>query len=238
MKQREDDLLLERLKREIETDLQPVQPLAQSWRRALSLLPVWVSLVVVSVGIFGIRADYQALGPQTAWILALTQVAAAYVLVAMGLQVTIPASSVAVGTLRLLVLLALLTHLAIAAFTFHRSPLPVSPDRTWELWLICFSMTFLMSLLPLAIAGTAASKGLPLSPALTGTLFGIGAGLAGEAAWRMHCHFTAWGHILTAHTSAVLAAAIMGGILGFWWRRRQSVKNLPPGSFTQSKLRG
>ncbi len=170
---------------------------------------------------FGIRVDYEILGPRTAWALALTQLAVGYLLAIAGLRMVIPGALLAAGSVRLAAILAILSHVGIAAFTFQRSPVPVAEDRVWELWAICFLITFLMSLLPLAVAVAFASKGLPCNPIFVGTLCGLGAGLAGEAAWRMHCHYTSWEHILAAHTGAVLAAALVGALAGFLWQRRQ-----------------
>jgi len=216
-----DDLLLERLKQEISSDLEPEQPLASAWKRALFLFPVWGALLLGAVGVLGIRDDYEVLGPGLAWSLALMQLSVAYLLVLVSLRLAIPGALLAISSLRLAAILAVLCHLAIAAFTFQRSPVAVPTDRTWELWAICFLITLLMSLLPLTIAVVFASKGLPFSPILGGALCGLGAGLAGEAAWRMHCHYTAWEHILVAHTSAVLVATIIGAVTGFLWQRRQ-----------------
>ncbi|HUV12197.1 MAG TPA: NrsF family protein [Acidobacteriota bacterium] len=221
MTQAIDDLLLERLKQEIASDLKPEEPLAPAWKRALFLFPVWGTLLALSVGGFGIRNDYEILGPWAAWVLALIQLAVAYLLAIAGLRLVIPGALLAAGSVRLAAILAIASHLGIAAITFQRSPVPVAADRIWELWAICFLITLMMSLLPLAAAAVFASKGLPFSPISLGALCGLGAGLAGEAAWRMHCHYTAWEHILAAHTSAVVAAAIVGALAGYLWRRRQ-----------------
>ena len=220
MTQTSDDPLLERLKQEISSDLKPEQPLAPAWTRALFLFPVWGALLALAVGGFGIRADYETLGPGLAWVLALVQIAVAYLLVSAGLRLAIPGALLSTSILRLAALLAVLSHLSITAFTFQRSPVSVSPDRTWELWAICFLITLLMSLLPLAAAALFVSRGLPGSPILVGALCGLAAGLAGEAAWRMHCHYTAWEHILAAHTSAVLLATVVGAVAGFLWQCR------------------
>jgi len=219
--QTKDDLLLERLRQEIALDLKPEQPLASAWKRALFLFPVWGALLVLAVGGFGIRNDYEILGPWTAWALALIQLAVAYLLAITGLQMVIPGALFAAGSVRLAAILAILSHFGIAAFTYQRSPVPVAADQVWELRAICFLITLLMGLVPLAVAMIFASKGLPFSPISVGALCGLGAGLAGEAAWRMHCHFTSWEHILTAHTSAVFAAAIVGALAGYLWQRRQ-----------------
>ena len=224
MTQRIDDPLFERLKQEISSDLKPEQPLAPAWKRALFLFPVWGALLALAVGGFGIRADYETVGPWVAWAFALVQVSVAYLLAIAALRLAIPGALLSTNILRLAAVLAVLIHLSVAAFTFQRSPVAVSPDRTWELWAICFLVTLLMSLLPLATGALFASKGLPFNPILVGALCGLAAGLAGEAAWRMHCHYTAWEHILAAHTSAVLVATIVGAVAGFLWQRRQLEK--------------
>jgi len=219
--QSRDELLLERLRQEIASDLKPEKPLASAWRRALFLFPVWGALLVLSVGGFGIRNDYEILGPWAAWVLALIQFAVAYLLAIAGLRLAIPGALFAAGSIRLAAILAIVFHLGIAAITLQRSPVAVAANRVWELWAICFLITLMMSLVPLAVAVIFASKGLPFNPISVGALCGLGSGLAGEAAWRMHCHYTAWEHILAAHTSAVLAAAIVGALAGYLWQRRQ-----------------
>jgi hypothetical protein len=145
---------------------------------------------------------------------------AAYLLVAYGLRSTIPGRGVPAVIGILLASSAFVVHLAVAGLTFHLSPIHVEAGREWQMALICISITLFLGLIPLAMVLALSSQGLQLRPTILGLTFGLGSGLSGEAAWRMHCHYTAWSHILIAHTGAVIATALLGALLGFLWQRR------------------
>jgi len=80
--------------------------------------------------------------------------------------------------------------------------------------------SLLHSLLPLAVFLTFSTRGMLRRTVTAGFLRGLGSGLCGEAAWRMHCAYTSWDHILYAHTGAILLTVVLGTALGFWWQRR------------------
>jgi hypothetical protein len=215
------DPLLEKLKKEIVADLRPQKPLAASWKRALLLLPLWLILMVFVLAVFGLRSDYETLGAWGSWGLTVVQLAAAYGLIWVGLQLVIPGSGYATGTVAFLGLLALGVHFLVAGFTFRLSPVWVPVEREWALALICFLVIFFLGVIPLALASSLAARGLTWLPALVGGVCGLGAGLAGEAVWRMHCSITSWDHVLPSHTTAVFGTMVLGVLAGIFWQLRQ-----------------
>ena len=62
-------------------------------------------------------------------------------------------------------------------------------------------------------------------PLILGLVCGVGCGLSGEAIWRMHCHYNSWGHILSSHFGAIIAAGLIGFLIGFLSFRRRRLKN-------------
>jgi len=212
--------LFESIRDEVAADLVPVRPLAGAWKRAL-YLPVLFGLLVGSVLlVFGMRVDYPVLGPGIAWGFAVLQCLAAYTVVSLGLRITIPAADLPKIGLVVVALLVAGLHFAVAEISYQLSPISVEPHRFWSLLLVCFSITLGLGLLPLAVFLTFSTRGLVRRPITVGFLCGFGGGLCGEAAWRMHCTYTSWDHILPAHTGAIFLTAVLGAALGYWWQRR------------------
>jgi hypothetical protein len=210
----------EKIRAEVAATIEPVKPLAGAWKRGL-LLPVLFGLLVGLVLLtFGTRDDYAVLGPWYAWGFVIFQCLAAYTLVTLGLRITIPGLAPPSTILAVLVLLGFGLHYAVSEITFQLSPNSVEDHGYWQLLAVCFSITVGLGLVPLVLFLKLASKGLAQSATTVGFLCGLGSGLCGEAAWRMHCYYTEWGHILPAHTGAILMTALLGAMLGFWWRKR------------------
>jgi hypothetical protein len=212
---------LEKIKRQIGTSPKPVQPLAPPGRRALWLPVLWVLSVGFVLIAFGIRRDYQQLGPWATWGFALAQCLLAYLLAGTGLRLTIPGLNLSKLTLVLFVLVTVAFQFGVFAATFELSPVRVEPGRQWEMAMICLLVTIPLGLLPLAVMSALSVKGVPQRAVAIGLLCGLGGGLAAEAAWRLHCPYSAWGHVLTAHSGGVLALALLGAGLGYYWQRKR-----------------
>jgi hypothetical protein len=106
--------------------------------------------------------------------------------------------------------------IAIAAVTWITwlvSPTTLTAFDVWYVWKICFGGTVLMALPPMVVSGWLVARAFPLRAAWAGALYGLGAGLMSDAGWRLFCHFSAPGHVFSAHTAAVAAATALGAIL-------------------------
>jgi hypothetical protein len=216
----EEDRLFENIRNIVASDLEPVRPLAPNWRRASTLLFLWPFLVGIVLAVFGLRHDYYVLGPWMACVLPFLEALAAYGIVIFGLRLAIPGSLVSWAFTAFLVAAASLAHLIIAGVMFHFSPTHVEPGAALRMTFTCFAITLFLGLIPLAFILNISRKGFPMRPKALGFLSGLASGLAAESAWRFHCPFNSWAHILTSHSTAVLATALIGGFLGYCWEKR------------------
>src|SRR6266446_3820165 len=62
---------------------------------------------------------------------------------------------------------------------------------------------------------------LATRPTMAGALYGAGAGLAINAGWRIACPFSTPWHALGAHGAAIIATAILGGLIGSFLGNRR-----------------
>lgn len=215
------DSKLEELKKQVASDMRPQKPLAASWMRAMLLLPAFLVLLIVVLAGFGLRSDYLTLGALGSWGLSLLQLVIAFGLIWAGLQMVIPGSGPSMVVVTSLGLLAIILHILVAGITFELSPVYLPEGREWALTVICFLMIFLLGILPLSVASLLAARGFTWLPALVGGVCGLGAGLAAEAIWRIHCSVTSWDHILSSHTTAVFGILGLGVVAGLFWQLRQ-----------------
>lgn len=212
--------LPERLRERLGRDFKPVTPLAPAWKRILTILPIWVILAACVVLFIGIRNDYEILTPEITWLFAIGQATLASLGILFTLNLTIPGSISARSNAFSAAIVLLVVYLGLVHFTFHLSPIEAT-ENFWYLIAVCLFCVIIFSLPPLVLAGYLASQGLPGYPILTGFLSGICCGLLGESVWRLHCHYTAWDHILGSHTSGILLAALLGAGIGYLYKKRR-----------------
>jgi hypothetical protein len=211
------DRVLEALMNEIGDGLSPVRPLKPPWIRAGSMSLSWLLLLALTLGIFGLRRDYGELGPLASWGVSALQWFVAYGIAWSGLRLAVP-GDLTPGSFRAVLLLGgFALHFIGATLAFRVSPSWVEPGQELRMVVICFLFISLLAALPLILALRLAAEGLVSESVHAGLLLGLSAGLAAEGAWRMHCPYTSWEHIVTGHSSAVAAAALVGL---FWFRRR------------------
>ena len=210
----------ESIRGRIEAEMVPVRPLSGAWKRALFLPLLFGMLVGIVLLVLGLRSDYEVLGPSIAWGFAVLQCLAAYAVLTLGLRITIPGADLPITILAFVALLGLGLHFAVAELSFQLSPISVEAHQFWRMVVVCASITLGLGLLPLAVFLVFASRGLPRSATTVGLLCGLSSGLCGEAAWRMHCAYTSWDHVLPAHSGAILLTALLGAALGSWAQSR------------------
>ena len=217
-----EDMQYEKLKDQIQYDMEPVKALAPPWKRASSLFIIWFFLAALVLLLFGLRQDTDALGPWLFWTLPLVQLFSAYAVAILGVRLTVPGSAVATSVLAGMLSLGVAVHLAVSWIIFHLSPVGVEPGKDFHASSVCLVITLCLSILPLVLALTLCSRGLTSRPVFVGLACGLACGLSAEAVWRLHCPYNNWSHILSSHTAAVLAAALVGWILSFIFFRRFS----------------
>jgi hypothetical protein len=215
-----EDMPFENLKDKIRKDMAPVKAFAPPWKRASFLFGIWFLLGVLVLLLFGLRHDADALGPWLFWLLPLIQLLTAYAVILLAVRLTVPGSAAAASVLAGLVLLGVAVHLAVAAIMFHFSPVEAAPGKDFHASAVCLIITFCISIFPLVPALILCARGLTSRPIAVGVASGFACGLSAEAVWRLHCPYNDWGHILSSHTLAILAAVVLGWILSFIFFRR------------------
>ena len=201
------------LRLRIAADLEPVKPLAAPWRRTLWLAPIAVALLIGFTAVLGLRGDAPALGLTMTWGASAAEMCLALALCAAALREAVPGASLPRRVVGASVLLTTLAILAMTWITWTVSPTRV-PARiaTW-VWQVCFGATIAAALPPLALAGWLTARAFALRPALTGALYGLGAGLMADAGWRLFCHFSHPAHVLGAHLLAVAVVCVLGMVV-------------------------
>ena len=195
--------LLTRLKSEIGPDLTPVRPLGAPGSRALWMLETWIVLGG-GILVFGPRPDIGALGAWRSVGFSLVEVAVCFVLVVIGLRSSIPAMAGSRSSALVWMAGALAVHVLVAWGTLERSAMAPQPGDEWRTGLACGVGIAVLSLAPLGLGTVLLRRGLLTRPFLAFGLTGFTCGLAAEAAWRLHCEYSAWGHVLPFHLGALV----------------------------------
>jgi hypothetical protein len=219
----EEDRLLKQLKEDLAGDFAAVKPLMKSWKRALWLFPLSLLLMEVTLAVFHLRPDHVDLGPLALWGFCSLQILASYMIFAVSLEACIPGSGRSRTFLISVGLIGLVIYLAISWFTFRVSPNWPGPGQQWHLGMACLSAIGTLGILALLFGFFLARAGLPMHARATGLLLGLGAGLAAEASWRLHCPISSWDHILLFHGGGILFLIVAGLILGSFWKRKCSL---------------
>jgi|GEM_PF-999243 len=213
------NLSWQHLRAELAQDCAPVAPL----RPMRSLVP-WVLAVsaltlVALLLVFGLRSDAAALGPAWLWLPSVFEMIMALGLIAAGMQEAIPTRGQTVATVAIGVMAGATTHLVVAAATFANSPITAAPDARTQNVVLCVAMELALAVPVLVAALVVLSRGLVLRPLRAGICLGIGAGVAGDALWRLVCPFASLDHVLGAHLPGLVVAVVAGALLGVIWER-------------------
>jgi hypothetical protein len=218
------------IEEQVRRDIGPVRALAPVWKRSAPLLLIWMLLTALVLAIFGLRPESGILGPWLLWGPPLIQLLAAYAVVMFALRLSIPGSETSIPVLVVIAALGIGLHLAISEIAFRLSPVYIAGGREMHLAIVCFLFTLGLGLIPLAFIYFLSAKGLASRPGILGLVCGLGCGLTGEAAWRMHCPYSSWNHVLVAHSGAVLTTALLGGIISILlFRRRRPLRESKSG---------
>lgn len=207
------------LRSQIAADLQPVEPLRPGrW--------LFVSIAaMVTVGglllwrIFGFRSDYDLLGEPAGWMISGLEAAAAIGLLALALREALPGRRSRWAVVTLAALAAATIHPAAIWLAFSKSGSLVAAGQGWQIWRLCFTMELCLGLPVMLVAMWIVSRGLPIRLMRVGILCGSGAGLVGDALWRLYCPFSDPVHVVAAHTTGIVAVALCALAAGYFWDR-------------------
>jgi hypothetical protein len=195
--------MLTRLRSAIEPSLVPVKPLDRPAARATTLLAVFVVLVVGVPAVFGPRPDIELPALWEYVKFSILQAACAYVLVVVSLRFSMPAWPKSPSTALAWIAVGLCIHVFVAWIAQERSA--GSPTgHEWRTGLACLGAITLLSLVPLALGTIMLLRGLVTHRLLAFALMGLSGALGAESAWRLHCDYSAWDHVLPAHSGALV----------------------------------
>ena len=194
----------------VKSDLRPVRPLVAPARRALSLLPLGIAVVIGIPMFWTWWAHLTALAPYTSWPLSALEIGVSLLILVAGFREAIPGRELATKSITALVCVALLV------FVLANPTLPAAPHVTsdtlmhWMRECIVRVMTFSIPALVLPILLVA--RGLPNRPALAGALCGLGVGFMGDAGLRLLCWDGDHAHVVLAHGGAIAMLVALGAL--------------------------
>lgn len=213
-----DDYLLKRLREQIEGDMAPVRPLRAPGIRALLPVATCLALGGLVMMVAGLRRDIEVIGAWRLLSFALLQVAACAWLFTISLRWSVPAMGRPWMAL-VWVPGALLVPALLTAAILDRSALAPPSGSEWRTGLACLSAITLIGLAPLAAAAVLTLRGLPMRLLAGFAIIGFASGLSAEAIWRLHCPYSAWGHVLPFHYGPLLATVLVAVAAAAWLRR-------------------
>lgn len=197
---------LERLKRAIGPAPVAVEPLRASAVRALGPAALSLVLMIGVVALLGRRADVTADAFLGYAAFSALQVACGAWLVVVCLRLGIPGRSPAPLLILGSAAVALGAHfIASWAAVSHLATAPPVAEA-WRIGLACLGAVTALSIAPAAWVAVLYRRGLAMHPGRAFGLAGLAGGLGAEAAWRLHCEYSAWSHVLAWHDGAVLLA--------------------------------
>jgi hypothetical protein len=203
----------------VKRDLQRVRPLATPARRALSLLPLGIVLLIVLPVFWRWCTRSGELAPWPSWGLSALESAAGLATVAVGFREAIPGRGLARTTLVGLIGVVWLGFLAVNAATQMPMPGAVSRETNVQWIRECVGMATAFSVPVLAVVGWLVARALPHRPVWTGALCGLGVGMMADAGLRLVCRDGELAHIVVAHGGAIAIVMVLGAISAYFVER-------------------
>lgn len=202
------------LRARIAADYTAVRPLPAPALRVVWMLPFAALALFAAPTFFNVRSDASQLGWAATWGASIIQVVMGLAMVGAALRESIPGRQWPARQLALLIAAPVALVIAITFSTYHLSPIGV--DRSaWLIGLLCLSSSLASALPVVALGNVLAARAYPTRPLVVGVLAGLGGGLAADAGWRIFCHFSEPGHVLSAHLGGVMLCAVAGAALAF-----------------------
>lgn len=206
------------LLRRVERDLRPVRPLPSPWWRTLALVPCGLLLLFGVPWFWGWRQNLLAfgdswLGMATIWGLSAVQTLVGLLIVGAALRESVPGRILSARVLAVTITCAVAVVVGVTLLTDAVAP-TVTPTGVWLSWAWECTEIALISALPgLVVVAWAASRALPSRPAVTGAMYGLGAGLLSDSGLRLFCWTSEPAHVLIAHGGAIVLLMLLGALL-------------------------
>jgi len=207
------------LRERLQSDYQPVRVLRSPIARAMGIVPIALVALFAAPIYFNVRPDAPRLGFTGVWGLSLMQSVLGLAVLVAALRESVPGRSWSRGAVALWLAIPIGAVIGVTLFSWSVSPVFLRSEW-WYVGSICFAGSASTALPVVALAAILASRAYPTRPAIAGLLLGLGAGLIADAGWRIFCHFSEPGHVLSAHLAAVVMSAVIGSLLSVRLGRR------------------
>jgi len=204
----------DRVRRIVAADLRPVRPLWSPARRALLLWPFALLLAVLASLTYGLREDAGQLGPALTWGASAIEWLLGLMVIAVALRHAVPGTEGGYRRFVCWCALAVIVVSVTTVVTYTAHPTFVPPSGGWPVWRACVIGPLEYSVPLLIVAIVLVLRSFPTYPVLSGTLAGLGAGLAIDSGWRLTCSFTSLQHVFGAHGLAFMAVTLVGALVG------------------------
>lgn len=204
-------MMNESLRAVVAADLAPVRPLRAPLRRAWTVAPLAVLLLVAAPLVFSLR-DITALGWFWSWGASTLEMIVGVAVIVLALHESVPGRT---WSARALVGTVAGTALLWAATTFgawQASPVTLS-RHWWTIAAICAACSAITALPAVVLSAVLVAHAYPVRPHVAGALAGLGAGLMADAGWRLFCHYSEPSHVVVAHLGGVMLAASAGMVM-------------------------
>jgi hypothetical protein len=208
------------LRERIARDLAPVAPIPKPWLRAAAALPLGILLLFAASTIFGLRGDAGRLGWTLTWGLSTVELALGMLLIGMALRDAVPGRVWSPPVLAVSLLTTFGAVVLITLATWRVSPTRIVGEPVAYVTRVCFGYTLLAAIPVILFAGLLVARAYPLRPWIAGAMYGAGAGLLSDAGWRLFCHYSDPWHVFPSHLGAVVAASVLGALVGRLMRPR------------------
>jgi hypothetical protein len=212
--------LPDRLRREVESDLRPVEPLPRPALRALEVAIWAIAVFVVVPALLPLRQDAPALGWLLVWGAAVAEGLVGLLLIGLALSEAVPGSGVGSARAGLGLGAGAATQLAVALLSWMSAPTLPPGDAARHAGTSCFSAQGLLAFSGLAFAFWLVVRALPVRPRWAGALAGMGAGLVADGVWHLICPRSDPAHLLVWHGGATAVMTGFGWALGLLYERR------------------
>lgn len=193
-------------------EYRPLRALPSPWARALWVLPFALIALIAAPAAFNVRPDAPNLGWLGVWGLSIAQSLMGLLVVGAALRESIPGRDWSRTEIALWLAIPVAAVIGVTLLSWEASPVLLRA-QWWLVGGLCFAGSAVTALPVVVLAGILASRAYPTRPLITGSLFGLGAGLMADAGWRIFCHFSEPSHVLSAHLAAVIMSTIIGAMI-------------------------
>jgi hypothetical protein len=203
------------LMEEISRGLQPVTPSPTPLRRTLGIVPFAALASLAILAVIGQRKDAVAIGFLMTWGASAIQFGFGMLLLWIAAREGTPSQRLSQKVVRSAVAATILVFVVVALRTFAESPTLIPAGLpAWRVGLFCGAGATVAGSLLVVSFTSLFRQSLTAHPALTGGLYGAGAGVTVNSGWRLACPISTPGHSLVAHGIAIILTVILGAAVG------------------------